>query len=305
MKLFFQIIRFPNLLIIAFAFLAMKYFVYTPVYLHFNIQITGNNSLAFFLTILCTMLIAASGYISNDLFDTQTDTINKPDKVYIGSKLSKKATLAYALIISFLSLIIAVLLIFGFGQILTGIFLFWALIVSWWYAVRLKKSFVWGNIAVAFMSAGTIPLATITELNSNNLPANISRLIWLITGSVFAFAWLSSLIRELVKDIEDEPGDRLTNCQSVPVVKGIRFTKMMITSLVILMIILLIPAQLWLFRFSRHFAAIWLLLAVEIPAIWVLFKLRRATLQNEYHVVSQLIKWIMVAGILSLVTAQF
>ena len=79
LKAFLNLIRWQNLTMLIGIQLLLKCILFK----NYNIPTTLNNY-EFLLLVLSTITIAAGGYIINDIFDTQTDAINKPDKVYIG-----------------------------------------------------------------------------------------------------------------------------------------------------------------------------------------------------------------------------
>jgi 4-hydroxybenzoate polyprenyltransferase len=180
-----------------------------------------------------------------------------------------------------------------------------ALAVTWWYAIRLKRSFAWGNLAVACMSAGTIALAWLIEFQSSGVQGEPA---WIITGivtGISVFAFMLSLMREIVKDIEDMEGDKLIGCKSLPIVKGIPFTKKSLLLLFAITLVLLIVAQVYLLLFHKYMAAVWLVLCVEIPLTGFATALKKSQSKQDFHKLSTLLKWIMVGGIASMIAGQF
>jgi 4-hydroxybenzoate polyprenyltransferase len=304
MRTIFTVLRVPNLLIIAFTFLLLRYLVFIPVYSFYSVN-AGMGSLHYLLMITATLLIAASGYIGNDYFDVATDRINKPEKQYIGIKIPAESALAMALVLSFFAIILAVILAVYLRSLVPAALLLFALSVSWWYAIKLKKSLVWGNIAVSGMSAGTIAMAWLIENQYSHSGEEPFIIITGIISAVTVFAFLLSLMREIIKDIEDIEGDSSIKCKSLPIVKGIPFTKTLVLLLSEFTIILLFIAQLFLLEFSKYAAAIWLIFGVEIPLIFFLVKLTKAKEKYDFHKLSQMLKWIMLGGMGTIVAGQF
>jgi 4-hydroxybenzoate polyprenyltransferase len=304
MRTIFNMLRVPNLLIIAFTFLMLRYLVFIPVYSFFS-MIPGMGSLQYLLMITATILIAAAGYISNDYFDVVTDRINKPEKQYIGKQISPGSTLATALLLSFVAIILSTWLTLVIRSWMPAILLLVALVVVWWYAIRLKKSYLWGNIAVACMSAGTVAMAWILEMQCLQIPPETSGVITRIVASISIFAFLLTLLREILKDVEDIEGDRLIQCNSLPIVKGISFTKSTLFVITAITIILLVITQINLFQYHKFISVLWLLICVEIPLIWFVIALNKSQIKTEYHKLSTLLKLIMLTGILTLVAGQF
>lgn len=300
----FNMLRVPNLLIIAFTFLLLRYFVFIPVYGIFSFN-TGMGNLQYLLMIISTLLVAGAGFVSNDYFDVITDRVNKPDKQYIGIKLKSGSVLGIALMLSVVAAVLALWLAFLNQSLKPAILLIIALLVTWWYAMKLKKSFVWGNMAVAFMSAGTIPMAWIIENQVSQTPDQPFRLITGIVTAISIIALLLSFIREIVKDIEDIEGDKLINCRSLPIVKGIPFTKSVVFLVSGITFFLIMIVQFYLWEFSKLPAVIWLLASVEIPLIYFIVALKKTNQKADFHKLSTLLKLIMVGGLASIVVGQF
>jgi len=304
MRTIFNILRVPNLIIIALTFLLLRYLVFLPVYSFYSVK-AGMGSLHYLLMITATILIAAAGYISNDYFDVATDRINKPGKQYVNIKIPAGSVLSMALVLSLLAIILAIALSISIKSSLPALLLLFALAVAWWYAMKLKKSLMWGNIAVACMSAGTIAMAWLIENQYSHIGDEPSRIITGIITAITVFAFLLSLLREIIKDLEDIEGDKLINCRSLPIVKGIPFTKTIVLMLSEITLILLLISQLYLLEFSKYAAALWVLIGVEIPLILFLVKLKKADEKFDFHKLSQILKWIMLGGMGTIVAGQF
>jgi 4-hydroxybenzoate polyprenyltransferase len=299
MRFYFSMLRVPNLLIIVLLYVLLRYLVFVPVYETYSLtsQLT---QAGFLLMVLSTVLTAAAGYLANDYFDVVTDRVNKPGKVYIGSRLTPGATLATALWFSLLSVATAILFACITRTLLPLLLLLTALGVVWWYAMRLKRSLFLGNLAVASMSAGTLLLAWVSEYTVTPVPVAVSQQLGLMVGGVSVFAFMLSLMREIVKDAEDQEGDRIIGCRSLPLVKGLPFTHRFLHLLNGLTFMLLIAAQIVLSYEGLIIVVLWLVAGVELPLVFFSLMLRRATVKADYHRLSILLKWIMLAGILSL-----
>lgn len=304
MRAIFHMLRIPNLVIIALTFFILRYFVFIPVYARIS-QIPCMGNLQFSVMVFTTMLIAAAGYISNDYFDIVTDRVNKPHKIYIGNQISAGTTFAIAVLLSLLAISLAIWLSMNLKSWLPALMLCTALFVALWYASALKKSFIWGNVAVSCMSAGTIAMAWIIEKQISRIHGEPSDTITNIVIGISVFAFLLSMMREIVKDLEDMEGDRLINCRSLPLVKGLGKTKQILIVFSLLTIGLLIASQTYLIQYSRLSAVLWLAIVVEIPLVFFILKLRTASLKNEFRKLSMLLKWIMVGGIGTLIAGQF
>jgi 4-hydroxybenzoate polyprenyltransferase len=297
-------LRLPNLLIIALTFFFLRYLVFIPVYLKYSVSPCMGGP-EYSLLIIATMLIAAAGYIANDYFDVFTDRINKPRKQYIGILIKPGSAFTSAVMLSILAVAIAAWLSLSKQSWLMPGMLIVALMVVWWYASMLKRSLLWGNIAVSCMSAGTIVMAWVAEMEYSILPAEASALISKVIMAVSIFAFLLSLLREIVKDIEDMEGDLVIKCRSLPIVKGLPFTKKVLLALALITILLLITIQICLIQQQMIIAVAWLLITVELPLVYFMSKLKKLQSKDEFHSMSRLLKLIMIGGIVSLVAGQY
>jgi 4-hydroxybenzoate polyprenyltransferase len=295
--------RLPNLVIIALTFFLLRYFVFIPFYTS-DFLTPSLSDLHYSILVFITILIAAAGYIANDFFDVATDRINKPQKLYIGKQIAAGSAFATAMLLSLVAVILSIWIAVILKSVLAALLLLTALVVAWWYAIRLKRSFLWGNVAVSCMSAGTIAMAWLLEKQYSQLPADASMKISGIIAAISIFAFLLSLMREIVKDMEDMEGDKLIRSHSLPIVKGVKFTRILLVWVSALTLVLLISAQLALLQFAKLWMTLWLMATVEIPLIYFILVLRKANTKTDFHKLSSLLKWIMLGGILSIVAGQ-
>jgi 4-hydroxybenzoate polyprenyltransferase len=265
----------------------------------------GMGNLEYSILIIITILIAAAGYIMNDYFDVLCDRVNKPDKQYIGKQITAGTAISYSVLTSIIAVILSIWLSVNLRTWLPGVLLIFALMVAWWYAIHLKKTFLWGNFAVAGMSAGTIAMAWLIEKQVTFVPQAPATVITKVVAAISIFAFLLSLMREIIKDIEDVEGDRLLHCRSLPIVKGISFAKTILFLLIAITLLLLIIAQNYLLHSSGFIASVWLFIFVEAPLVYFGVMLKKAYGKADYHKLSTLLKWIMLGGIGSIVAGQF
>lgn len=166
---------------------------------------------------LGTVLITAAGYIINDYFDVKTDAYNKPKKVVIGRKIKRLTALSFVLFLNSSSLILA----FIFNRQVLFSYLI-VIVLLWLYSYIFKKSFLIGNLLVAGLAAYSLYiLAYLGE--SNNL---------LLAFSGFAF--ITTLIREIIKDCEDIRGDAAIGAKTLPIVFGHPTSRIIILLLVLI-----------------------------------------------------------------------
>ena len=234
----------------------------------------------FFLS-LSTVLIAAAGYIINDYYDIKIDYVNKPDRVVVGRLLKRRVALFYHSAINFFGVLIGLWLSWYIGLINLL-----AAACLWLYSNQLKRMPLVGNLVVAFLTALSIAVVNVLYAQNNTL-------VWVYT--IFSFSF--TLVREVIKDIEDVKGDKIYGCRTLPIVWGIRKTKNL---LYLLLIFFFITVMAFLFSFSQGMIRYYFTGLLLIPLVYILFRLMRADTQREYYWLSQFCKVVMLCGIVSM-----
>jgi len=294
---FFKIVRYKNLILLAFMLIVLRYgfldLQNIPLALsHFN----------YVLLILSIVLIAAAGYVINDIFDQDTDAINKPEKVIVGHFISEtKAYNLYAILN-----VSGVFIGFYLSNIIqkpsfAAIFIATAATL-YVYATGLKQTVLIGNILVAFLTSFTIVLVGIFDLYPLLTAGNQAILAvyfkLLLDYTIFAFA--INLIRELIKDMQDMNGDDMVGMRTFPIVVGIKTTKIIVISLSILSTLaILYYCYSNYFLNTLYFATAYVVLFVLSPLILFTINIYKSTVATDFGRLSQLLKAIMFFGILS------
>ncbi len=274
---FLKLVRLTNLLIIVFTQYMIKIFLIDDeLRLLENLL---NPQLA--LLSLSTVLIAAAGYIINDYYDVKIDTINKPDRVVVGRLLKRRVALAANFTLNIMGLGIAWMLA---PEVF--IFTFIAGFLLWWYSNYLKRLPLIGNISIALLTAMAVILMAVYYPHNQNM-------VYLFA----MFAFFISLIREIVKDMEDVRGDADFGCKTLPIIWGIRRTKQVIYVFFFTFAIILLSTYI---SFPNKFA-IYLYAVVLPPLLWFFVRLVRADKRKDFAQLSQLCKAIMLLGVLSMV----
>lgn len=264
--------RVPNLLIVAGSQLAAA--VMLERHGVWEIEEIG-----LFLLIITTMMVAAGGYIINDYYDAKIDLVNRPNQVVIGKTLSRRKALVAHLIIS------------G-SAVLFGAFVSWKIALLhlfsvsllWYYSNHLRRLFI-GKIAIGILSALTLlSLGVAFGVTSYRLMAFAT-----FGGAII---W----IRELVKDLENDLGERQFGVQNVPSVWGVRGTKNLITAVSIIGMSLLVY-----FMFQVD-SKLFYYYYLALSPLTVLFgaRLYRADRKDHYRSLRHLINFLILAGLASM-----
>lgn len=292
-----KLIRYQNLLMLAFMQLVFRY-------AFFKIQ---DIPLAladwqYGLLVLSTVLIAAGGYVINNILDQKTDAINKPNNVIIGKNISE--TNAYSL---YLALTVAGVAI-GFylsNVILKPSFAAVFILIAatlYLYATSLKQILIVGNTIVAILLSCSVIIIGIFDL----LPAidagnqQQMRIVFSILLDYAIFTFFINILREIIKDIEDVDGDYNQGIRTLPIIIGKSRTAKIVFGLSFIPILFLL-FYINAYLLNLIYTTIYLLLFVMGPLFYFTVKVWSAKSKKEFHTLSLLLKWIMFFGILSVV----
>jgi 4-hydroxybenzoate polyprenyltransferase len=263
MLAFFRLTRPLNLLIIVFTMAAMRYGV-VGAYLGFEsaamkaMSVDPNGTLIaeipdntlhhafpevlFWLLVLGTVLIAAGGNVINDYFDMRIDRVNKPHELIVGRSVKRRVAMAGHLVLSSLGLLISLFVAWRSGQWKWVVIPVFAIGTLWYYSIRMKRTLLIGNGAIALLSA-LVPLIVglyeITALahryprelmlsttDGQELPVTFDfNLPWFWILGYAAFAFVTTLVREIQKDLADVKGDEADGCRTLPIVLGRKWAK--------------------------------------------------------------------------------
>lgn len=303
---FFKLIRWPNLLMIMLTQVLLNYMVIGHILDLVHVRLPLNN-IDFILLMLSTVFMAAFGYAFNDVQDEQVDQINKDHKRIIGHSIPSKLGLKISYVLLALAFIPAIYLAIKL-QMVQLIFVHISIAGGlWYYSTQLKKSLLLGNIIISLFTAMSIYIVWLYHLvvlrMDPILLVDVQKLSPLITKIVLfyaAFAFVISMIREIVKDVEDQEGDAQFQMNTFVVKFGLPNTKILIAVLVILMIAMLAQACYLTHGYDWTQLTIYLLVAVGIPLLYFLMNLKKSQNQEDFSNLSILAKVIMAAGILSM-----
>jgi 4-hydroxybenzoate polyprenyltransferase len=115
------------------------------------------------------------------------------------------------------------------------------------------------------------------------------------------FAFIISLIREVIKDMEDMEGDEKYGCKTMPIVWGIPATKVFTAVWIIVLVSALVILQFYALHLRWWWSVAYCVVTIIIPLLWILRKLYQAQVPKDYHRLSTAVKLVMLAGILSMI----
>ena len=299
---FLKLIRIQNLVLIALMQYVFRYtFMKTATYTRL---LDSQNFLAlthfqFFLLVLSTVLIAAAGYIINDIMDQETDEIAK--KRIIGIHISEK--IAYNLYFAFN--VTGVLIGFYLSNVIgkpsfASVFIVIAALL-YIYATTLKQMAVIGNIVVAAILSMSILILGIFDLIPTTYKGNHIQMqqTFGILKDYAIFAFIINFIREIIKDIEDTDADYSAGIETLPVLIG-RTRTLKITFALGIVAIGILTYYMSKNLFMYDIAIYYLLLFIIAPLLFFVIKTWNAKTQKDFKNLSFLLKMVLFFGILSI-----
>ncbi len=308
MTAFLKLIRIQNLLIVAATQYLMRFAIIEPILgvNNFELQMSEFD---FLILVLSTVFLTAAGYVINDYFDTRTDSMNRPEEVVVGKSIERRTAMTLHVVLNILGIIGGFYVSYKIGLYQLGVIFIIVSGLLWYYSTTYKRQFLIGNLLVAMLTA-LVPLMTILYempllnkaykdiLLANH--ANFNHIFFWVAGFSF-FAFMTTLAREIIKDTEDFEGDSAYGRNTVPIILGIRWTKVIIISLLVITLIALIIV------YSKYLVGLPTLLygtlTVLIPLLIEIYLIFKADDKNDYRFASNLLKFIMLAGILYSIVA--
>lgn len=305
---YLALMRWQNVLMTAITIYVMEKWVATPLLCaaYFGEQLPWYILLS--LTLACC-LIAAGGYVINDYFDVKIDAINRPDRLIVTRCVSKQQAMRLFQWLTAAGILCGLIAAWFVRSWVLGMVYVFVPGLLWFYSASYKRLLLIGNLTIALVVALTpmiVAIANVAYLDKQfrHIQSSMNALeytslphdLYLWLGGFAAFAFIGTLIREIIKDMEDQMGDRELECHSLPVVLGERTTKIIVTILLLLMAAAIawlawgvIPSTL-----TIRYAIFGLL----IPIACVLWLLWAASISSDYRNTQRVMKFVLLMGIL-------
>lgn len=283
MKALFSLLRIPNLIIIGI----------TLCLLYVHAEEASLDGLTFWTLCFGTVCIAGAGNVINDILDVEIDLINKKNQVIIGRFISIQAAWKLYFFLNILALVLAIAL--------TSIDLFCffsgAIVLLYFYSSLWKRQALIGNLIVAFLCAWVV-------IEFWWFSYDCLTIYWqgiLLAYTIFAF--LSTLLRELVKDLEDLEGDKQEGCQTLAIQKGTSFVKKVLFILLVFLFLVLIAEACFFYAYAAYLAFAYLIIALIFPLFYLMKIVSAAKVASDFGRISRFIKLYMLLGLLLLLLA--
>lgn len=272
----FSVVRGYNILVITLAqYLASIYILAPDLPLRevvFDINL--------FLIVTASALAIASGYIINNFYDAEKDLINKPYKSKLDRLVSQRFKLTTYFILNFLAVVAASYISFKavlfFAAYIFGI---------WLYSHKLKRLPFLGNLVSATLAIAPFFVVFVYYRNFETV---------IFVHALFLFLLISA--REVIKDLENLAGDMAQGYKTIPILYGVKRSKVLIGFLIVLT---LIPSWLLVTKFNvgymyLYFYSSMVLLLIALVLLW------KATSKKHFIWLHNLLKFIIVVGVFSI-----
>lgn len=312
---FLRLIRWPNLLFIA---LTQWLFYFSVVE---SLRVTEEGMapafsmqhILFYLLMAASVLIAAAGYIINDYFDLQIDAVNKPAKVVVDKVVKRRWAIMWHLLFSLAGLVLSAWISYKTGKWIIVFANTLCTLLLWVYSTTFKKKLLSGNIIIASLTAWVIVVvyffAGAGIINYAGWHGGVYgfdiRKLYKFTFLYAGFAFIVSLIREVVKDLEDMHGDAKYGCKTMPIAWGVPATKVFVAVWIVVCVALLAVVQLYAWQSGWWISALYSIVLIILPLLYLLRELYKAMIPADYHRLSTFIKLVMLTGILSMLFLKY
>lgn len=298
---YLRLIRYQNLLILILMQILIRYGLFIPL----GADLTLSDFL-FALLMIATVCIAAAGNIINDIYDVEIDSINKPEKVIIGKKVTEKNA-------NYLFIIFNVIGVgLGFyisNQIEKPEFSGYFVVISallYLYASFIKSIPILGNVIVSGLVSFSLLIVGLFDLlpviNFLN-QANQSYIFAILLNYSF-LAFYINLMREIVKDIEDIDGDKNGDLNTLPIILGRKRTSYIVFGMSVIAMFGTVY-YIYIHLYNYTYAVLYFLLFVLAPLLYFSIKIWDAKNKKNYSFLSKLLKVIMLLGMGSILLYTF
>ena len=291
---YLKLIRFQNLVVMVLIQYLIRFTLIIPSYGKENIL----SDFYFALLLFSILLIVSAGYSINDYFDIKVDSENKDEHVIVGRTIKRRIALVIHFILTSVGLILGFYITYKINQLVISIILIVCAYILWVYNLKLKRIFFLANLIVAGLSAIFVTSIAILEILLNyNHKASIDNITTLTVIATFAF--ILSLMHEIIKDLKTVEGDKKYKIRTLPTVWGLLKTKEFLKWLSIITAFIISVIAITKFKTNitaLSYAFIFIIGPLFLFNVWVY----KAQQMIDYERISKLNKFIIFAGIMSM-----
>jgi len=273
----FSVVRGYNIPIIVLAQYLSAIFILAPEKSALEIILDLN----LFLIVLASSFTIASGYIINNFYDSKKDLINRPNKSMLDRLVSQKTKLYVYFSLNFIVVFIAF-----FVSWRAVIFFSAYIFLIWFYSHKVKKYPIVGNLMSAFMAV--LPFFAILMYFKN---------FYSVIFAHATFLYLLLVVREMVKDLENIPGDLVNNYRTIPVIFGEKVSKQLIT---VICIATVVPVYWLIDIYEVGYMDIYFYFCL-VSLVFFLLYLWKADTKAQFTKLHNILKFVIVSGVFCIV----
>lgn len=302
MLAFLKLIRTQNLLIIAFTQYMVRWCLLYPLLSVHDFELQLSN-FQFFLLVLSTVMIAAAGYIINDYFDVVIDKVNKPERLVIDKGVKRRVAMGAHVVINILAVLIAFYVSYQAGSMKLIAFHILCATGLWFYSTNFKRQFLIGNILISLFTSlvpfivGVYELMPVHKIYAEMIDESSLNEEWRFVIGISFFAFITTLIREIIKDMEDVEGDERYGCKTMPIVIGMRTTRNITIVLSVITMAFLVYFQTIKWSTGNLLGSLYIGIGLQVPFIYLIYRIITAKEKKDYKVAGNVAKLIMLLGV--------
>jgi len=306
MMAYLKIIRPVNLVIIVLSQFLLREMVFVPL-----LKISGTapqlDGWQFLLLVLSTVLIAAAGYVINDINDTGMDSVNKPSKVIAGRMIPLARAKNYYYALNAAGIAAGIVLSYTIGKWELSILFLIIATMLYYYTYKYQYLTFWGNFTVSLLAGATIAIVWLFEFFAFRKDPEMFveafhafRYLNIFTAAYAVLAFLTTMSREITKDIQDRVGDAKNGCRTIPVRYGESTARLIVALINLFIISGVIVFQLWLFdnNFVKLMWSLTIPQALMVAASVIIFYPKTG---KNYMITGNLMKVSMLTGLITMV----
>ncbi len=300
-----RLLRIENLAFIAIFQYVLRYCVIIPLLVRFGVTPVLSD-FHFALVVVSSVILAASGNVINDYFDISIDSINRPERLVVGTHVDRRTALKIHVLLTLIGVGIGLYLSIIFRKEIYALLYIAIPILLWFYSTHLKKMMLVGNLVISLMVALTGYLvisfettALVRSYGENIVDADGCNQVWFYSLIFCVFAFFTNLAREIIKDMEDMKGDEACGCHTLPIEMGLGYSKFITIAINVCIAAMVLTNYyaIELFR-SAPYLDLFIYIFIMIPIIAMCVMVFRGKESKDFHRASRLSKVIMATGVL-------
>lgn len=287
-------LRWPNLALMAFLLLSVRYFMMAPIFASYELNLLLNH-IDMALLVLSCLLVAAGGYLINDYYDQEADRHNGR-----GTMPQPAQVLRWYGILSVAGIALGAWVGYRGGLLNLAIIHIITTFLLWKYAESWKGIPLLGNLVVSALLGLLLFVPLVYEYIAVSVlyreAAESARFLLYASLVYAAFAYLTNLVRELAKTAQDQQGDAQAGYRTFAVAFGAAATRRLavILQLVVLLGLLLILYQQVLQQAWYNLA--YIAVAALLPASVALVQLIQSREAAQFGKASRTLKFLLLGG---------